>query len=212
MPTKPEVFIIETLHLNDEADGLTEGEIICDVLRRSGKTCQYVYIRTRRELVVFLQRFTESNYRYLHISCHGNHDGVKTTLDDLTLTEFCEILRPHLAYRRLFVSACLLTQASLAKRLFNGSELYSILGPANKIPFSDAAAFWPSLYHALFKVDHGKINGATLLGTARALADIFDLKLNYYRSSKTAKHGFATSCIGRSVSFKQLFYAKNPRK
>jgi len=209
MSTHPEVFIIETLRFADEDKNYHEGGIIHEVLRRSGKECQYAYIRTKQELKVFLQRFTQSNYRYLHISCHADPSGIETTLeDDVPLHEFCDILRPHLAHRRLFLSACSLAQAALAKELFKERNLFSILGPSEDIPFSDAAAFWPSLYHALFKIDQDSIKSGILRKTASALADVFDLKLNYYCRDTSAKSGYKPYCIARSVSFKQFFHAR----
>ena len=48
--TKPEVFIIESLQLEDEKENLYEGQIISQILHLSGRETQYYYIRTRREL------------------------------------------------------------------------------------------------------------------------------------------------------------------
>lgn len=41
---------------------------------------KYIYIRTEAELSMALEEFKFSNYRYLHISCHGS-DSIALTLD-----------------------------------------------------------------------------------------------------------------------------------
>jgi hypothetical protein len=65
MTTKPEVFIVESLTFEDEREERFEGQIIKRILGLSGKTCEYYYIRTRRELEEVLKLFNHSGYRYL---------------------------------------------------------------------------------------------------------------------------------------------------
>jgi len=48
--SRPEVFIIESLTLDDERHDRYEGQIISRILALSGKSCEYYYIRTTREL------------------------------------------------------------------------------------------------------------------------------------------------------------------
>jgi len=66
--TKPQVFIIESLNFDDEAEELYKGKAISQMLALSGKECLYVYIRTRAELEAVLEQFWDSRYRYLHLS------------------------------------------------------------------------------------------------------------------------------------------------
>src|SRR4051794_9671160 len=79
--TKPEVFIIESLDLDDEKEQRFEGKIISQILALSGKQCEYYYIRTRREFEEMLKQFANSGYRYLHLSCHGSSRALQTTYD-----------------------------------------------------------------------------------------------------------------------------------
>ena len=93
--TIPELFIIESLTLDDEADGRQEGEILSRMLRLAGKTkTKYFYIRTKRELEEIIDLFDESKYRYLHISCHANDSEMGTTFDDVFFSslEKCYLL------------------------------------------------------------------------------------------------------------------------
>jgi hypothetical protein len=70
--TIPEVFIVESLRFHDEEKDYYEGQIISDILRLNKKQSKYYYIRTKKELRAVLDKFRDSNYRYLHLSCHAN--------------------------------------------------------------------------------------------------------------------------------------------
>src|ERR1700722_13922119 len=104
--TVPEVFIMESLELGDERKARLEGAVLASVLRMCGKRPLYYYIRTRAELELMAQLFYASNYRYLHISCHGGKRSLSTTLDGIDYEEFATIFAGRLRNRRLFVSAC----------------------------------------------------------------------------------------------------------
>jgi hypothetical protein len=151
--TKPQVFIIESLEFDDEAKELYEGNVISQMFRLSGKECRYVYIRTRAELEALLEQFWDSRYRYLHLSCHANSTEMGTTLDRITFPELGKILEPYLDKRRLFLSACKMSCRDLAKELLPHSGCYSVLGPAAKPYIADAAIFWASFYHTMFRLN-----------------------------------------------------------
>ncbi len=152
MVTKPEVFIIESLNFSEETD-YREGEIIYRSLRMSGKKPRYHYIRTCDEFEHFIGDFEDSGYRYLHISCHGNRNGLSTTLNDLPRDEFVEIVAPVLDDRRLFLSTCLATTRVLANGVFSKGNCNSVAGPAKSIDFDDSAILWTSFYHLMFKAN-----------------------------------------------------------
>ena len=85
--TIPDVCIIETLKLTDEAADRSEGVLLSAAMRLSAKHPRYAYLRTGQEMSVFLGQFCTSQYRYLHLSCHGNEDVLATTLDVLPFGE-----------------------------------------------------------------------------------------------------------------------------
>lgn len=180
MRTKPEVFIVETLSFDDEINKRHEGRILSDILALSGKQCEYYYIRTRQELSQVLKIFTASKYRYLHLSCHGNEASMATTLDDILLKDFAAVVRQHLKNRRLFLSACSMSNINLARLLIPASGCYSILGPAENVAFNDAAILWASLYHAMFAHDAQVMRPAVLRSNAQAVANLFRVRLNYF--------------------------------
>jgi hypothetical protein len=178
--TKPQVFIIESLEFDNEDKDEYEGRRICDMLGLSGKECLYFYIRTRSELEAVLERFWESRYRYLHFSCHANRKGMNTTLDEIPFKELGQILEPYLEKRRLFLSACQMSCLNLAKQLIPRTGCYSILGPSGKPYIPDAAIFWASFYHTMFRLNPNAMKAQQLLTTAERLSSVFSIPLNYF--------------------------------
>lgn len=182
--TKAEVFIIESLSLQDEIDNLQEGRIISNMLHLTEKKkTKYYYIRTRRELEKIIKIFGKSKYRYLHISCHANKSELGMTLDTVSYNDLGNMLRPHLQGRRVFASACEMANKKLAKELFKDSKLLSLTGPRKNIHIDSAAAFWSSLYHLMFK-ENKKMDSKDLRNTLRKLSTIYDEKINHFAKLK----------------------------
>jgi hypothetical protein len=156
--TKPELFIIELLTFENEEEGFFEGNILSQILHLSGKSSIYYYIRTMSELEEVLYKFNESEYRYLHFSCHGDDKSMYTTLDRIQFDDLATLLNLCLKNRRLFLSACQMTNINLAKKIIPSSGCYSIIGPNDNIAFNDAAIFWSSFYHLIFKSNSDAMN------------------------------------------------------
>lgn len=189
--TKPEVFIVESLRLEDEQAGRQEGDLLSRMLHLAGKSgTQYFYLRTKRELDEIIDLFDESGCRYLHISCHANHQGMSTTFDDISYAELGGMLAPCIEGRRVFVSACEMATENLARELLNGTGCHSLIGPKQAINFDDAAAFWVSFYHLMFKLNDLKMNRESLQRRITELSAVFEEPINYFASSKSSKHGF----------------------
>ncbi len=183
MGTRADVFIIESLDLEDEKESRQEGEILSRILRLSGKAPIYYYIRTKSELVHLLREFRASRYRYLHLSCHGNHGAAFTTLDEIPFRELSDLLRSPLEKRRFFVSACSMANSALARPLLTKLGIYSMLGPARDVAFNDAAIVWATFYHLMFNQDTEAMRGAVIRRNAELTANTFEVPMNYYRRS-----------------------------
>ena len=189
--TKPEVFIIETLTLEDEREHRQEGELISRMLHLAGKReTEYYYIRTRRELEKIIDIFDESQYRYLHISCHADNRGMATTFDDVSYADLGTMLSPCLEGRRVFVSACQMATSGLAKEILPETGCYSLIGPKRSIRFDDAAAFWVSFYHLMFKLNDRSMKREGLRQRIRQLSRIYEEPINYFASSKEEERGY----------------------
>lgn len=189
MLTTPEVFIIESLALEDERSRRQEGDIISRMLHLGGKTgTQYYYIRTLVELKEIVRLFRKSKCRYLHLSCHANGSSMDTTFNAISYSELGELLRPELDRRRVFVSACQMACDKLAKELLVHSGCYSLIGPKKNIAFVDAAAFWVAFYHLMFKADGRRMTRETLRAKVGALSALYGEPIAYFAASE--KHGY----------------------
>ncbi len=188
--TVASVFILESVELEDEKNNLSEGEVLSKILHLSGIESKYYYIRTKKELLKLLHVFEESDYRYLHIASHGNSSVMSTTFDDIKIYKLGEILAPYINKRRVFVSACEMTNKNLADSIFSESRPYSLMGPAEDILLSDSAIFWASFYYLMFKDSASSMSGETILKHAMELARLFQVKLNYFGRSTKLSRGY----------------------
>ena len=82
--SEPNIFIIESLELENEDQNLLEGHRLKEMLALSDKQCKYYYLRTEREFREILKEFKKSNFRYLHLSCHGDKRGFSRLLTPST--------------------------------------------------------------------------------------------------------------------------------
>lgn len=192
MSTKAEVFIIESLSFADERADRFEGQIVKRILALSGKRCEYYYIRTERELRRVLKLFTKSGYRYLHLSCHANRSTMATTLDNISFPALSSIIGPHLANRRLFLSACSMTNELLAKHLMPESRCFSILGPDQDIAFADATILWASLYHVMFAADTASMKGMLLRSKAQEVSNMYRVHLRFFTRDESKANGYTS--------------------
>lgn len=185
--TEPKVFIIESLDFDDEDNHRYEGLIISDILCLSNIECKYYYIRTKQELIEVINLFDKSNYRYLHISCHGgeNQDSIWTTLDEISFKELGTILDPNLYHRRLFLSACSVVNMELAKEVIPKTECYSIIGPRHDIEFRDSAIMWASFYHLMFRENSDKMLREHLVQNLQKIVNAFGAPFDYYSHSRS---------------------------
>jgi len=178
----PEVYIVESLDRESERAGHLEGKALSRILKMLGKRPRYAYIRTAAELTEIAKEFDESQYRYLHLSCHGNDQEFILTYDVVSFGAFGATFRPIMAERRLFLSACSVGQRALARELFRThvSSPYSITGPSSDIDFSDAAVTWASLYNLLFRGGAATIGGEHLRANLNKLCELNGVQFAYF--------------------------------
>ena len=190
--------------LENEQDSLFEGQIISEILRRSKKKCKYYYFRTEQELKHILALFSDSDYRYLHLSCHGNEACVSTTFDEIPFARFGDLLRPYLRQRRLFVSACSAANSHFADCVMPKSGCYSILGPQEDIRFSDAVILWSSFYHVMFRVDSDAMKYAVIRDKAQELANLYRVPLTLIDHEHTPEKPYSLYKIAPGDPFSFL--------
>jgi len=183
--TIPGVFIIESLKFEDEEEQLFEGQILSNILHLNDVKSQYYYIRTKKELLRVLDIFYESNFRYLHISCHGGNKKIYLTLDEIPYDELGKILEVYLYKKRLFLSACSSVNINLSKAIILPSQCYSVIGPINTIEFRDAAIIWASFYHLMYKTNESNMLRSGLIENLQKVVNTFEEPLNYFSISKS---------------------------
>lgn len=150
--TKPEVFIIESLDSDDEKHKRYEGLLLSDMLRLANKSPKYHYINSIDELPLVIGLFRQSQYRYLHISCHANSSEIAIGNSSMPYKEFASCFKGHLNLRRVFLSACKTGNSELFNELEKANQgLHSIVAPIKSISFDNAAAIWSALYLSLFE-------------------------------------------------------------
>lgn len=193
--TKANVFIIESLGFDDERHNRFEGKFLSQILHLGGKTSAYFYVQTKGEFEKALRLFGVSEYRYLHLSCHGSSTSISTTLDQISFSQLSKLLRPYLKDKRLFLSACSAVNDNLARCAIPSSKCRSIIGPTKKILFSDAAIIWASFYHLVFKENPEKIGRGQILPTLHGISDTFRVPLNYFWISEDSERGYESELI-----------------
>jgi len=162
-----------------------EGRFLSHILAVAGREVRYVYIRTRDEFEEMLDQFEDSNFRYLHISCHGSETGLKLTLDHLSIRNLKKSLAPCLENR-----LCGIATPALAEALLCDTGCYSVVGPSADIEFGEAAVFWAALYYVLFR-DEAKSVSRKALGSAIAkVSGALDARVEYFACSVSAAEGF----------------------
>jgi len=135
------IFIIESMDWDNEVSGKLDGAALKTILDLSDIRNQYIYIRTRQEFEYAMKLYQESDYGFLHVSCHGNEEGICLTMDDISFEHLGHIMGPYLKYRRLFLSACKAACFSLAEYFIPHHHCYSIMGPSDAIDYDKAAIF-----------------------------------------------------------------------
>jgi hypothetical protein len=181
--TRPTLCIVESLGFLQE-ERLSEGNIIARTLTLSGKQSSYVQLRSSNELGSFLKEFGDSKHRYLHMSCHGNDGGFQLTTDYIPAEELAELVAPHVAKRRVFLSSCLAAESTFADVLLKKQrQCYSVVAPVKEIYFDDAAIFRTSFYHLMFKVNPRSMNNSDIQRNVKLCAELIGEKFRFFYSA-----------------------------
>lgn len=197
MTTIPDVYVIESLDPDDEGNGRLEGLILTNILKLHEKIPKYEYVRTPAQFRAAVGRFGQSKYRYLHVSAHGDREGMRTTnQDDIDYDELGEILTPHLKNRRLFLSACSMVHQTMAKAIIPATGCYSIVGPKRDIRFTDAAVVWASIYHLMFTKNDTAMKRSVLKSRLMGVSELFDVELSYFSAADNAR-GYTGDLLGK---------------
>ena len=174
------VFIIESMDWDNESNGKFDGAALKTILDLCDIPNQYIYIRTRQEFEYAIELFGGTDYGFLHISCHGNEDGICLTIDDILFEDLELIMGPKLKYRRLFLSACKAACFALAEYFIPHHHCYSVMGSADTIDYDKAAIFWSSYYYLMYRDDKQRMWQSNIIPTLENITRTFGEALNYF--------------------------------
>ena len=180
-----EVFILESLREDDVTNDRLEGELISKILKMGGRKPIYHFVKTKEQFISKINEFESSQYRYLHLSCHGSSNSFEFYFGAMYFNNFINIVHNKLENKRIFISACKAVNEKLANLLIPNSKCYSLIGPYKSIDFDDAAVIWVSYYYLAFKEDIVRMDRKLILQTLKNLTKLYKIDLNYYSISKS---------------------------
>lgn len=179
MRTQYGIFIIESLRGGDYFDG----ENLHEILELSGIKTIYREAESSEDFVNLIDEFKISNYRYLHISCHGDMDGFEINGEDIDNRELLKIFKGKINGRRVFLSSCKGGNRNIAT-VVNKCQGQSLIGTPVDLHFDKAALFWPSFYHVIYNAERKKMNTSSISKTLKRCVELFEIPINYYHKSE----------------------------
>jgi len=150
----PKVFIIESLGANDVNNHRCDGKILEAQLQLIGEESVYRYVLNVSDLRNALCEFDESEFRFLHVSCHG--DSAKAYLAanpaGETYEEFSKCFSSKVALTRVTFAACKLGNKSFFEEFCRWNKgVQSLAAPMNDLPFQRSSLYWATYYTKLIE-------------------------------------------------------------
>ena len=174
------VFIIESLRSEDDFDG----DILHQILEMSGINALYRDADTVEDFERLIEEFKSSEFRYLHVSCHADKEGIAVGDEDISNQRLAELLKGGMDNKRLFMSACQGANRDLAKRIITETGAMSLIGSPVDLYFNKSVLFWPSFYHIMNELDESVMRRKVLIRTLQRCTDLFGVAINYYSRIK----------------------------
>lgn len=159
------VQIVESPHADDLFEGRTEGQMLREALKLAGVPCRYRPATTletfRRALSTDLGDAVEEGLGLplLHISAHGNPDGLALTDGSFLVWEDLRALllpinESTLGQLGLYMSSCHGYHAcQMALGADSSAPFQWVIGPEAEARWGDAAISFATFYNRLFQGD-----------------------------------------------------------
>lgn len=141
-----EVFIIES---STEEDGY----VLYRQLKLLGGNPRYIKVACLNDLAAALVLFRQSNYRFVHISCHGDKAQEKIMIGEEwhTYDKVVSLFPRCFKSRRVSFSACELGNDTLTRELNSRNHwIHSIVAPSVEVDPKISAAYWVAFYTLCF--------------------------------------------------------------
>lgn len=197
------VYIIESSDLE-----FKDGQKLHEVLDLMGFPSRYRSVSSKKEFAAALDDFTKTKFRYLHISCHADMEGIAINDTNIDNHELIPICKGKLNRRRVFFSACEASNLDMATVLIKKCGAQSIIGSPLSIPFVTAAIFWPAFYDKAQEADRKAMNRTTLTYVLKSCVDFFGFPMNYYhRTTNREKLMRSKFRKDKNVNSKKISFA-----
>ena len=174
------VFIIESLRSEDDFDG----DILHQILEMSGISAQYRDADTVEDFERLIEEFKSSEFRYLHLSCHADKEGIAVGGEEISNQRLADLLKGGMDNKRLFMSACQGANLDLARKMITETGAMSLIGSPVDLYFDKSVLFWPSFYHIMNELDERFMRRKVLIRTLQRCTDLFGVAINYYSRIK----------------------------
>lgn len=157
------VYVIESPADTDLLDGRTEGRSLCEAMRLAGIPHWYSLATTSRSFEESLGRRLHQALEHfnkppiLHLSMHGNNDGVALTNGEFvtwanlrkSLTPLTEAMQGGLL---ICMSACFSSSGCrMAMHEDKEHPFWALVGNTSSAVWSDSAVAYITFYHLFFK-------------------------------------------------------------
>lgn len=169
------LFIIESL----EEDEYFDGKVLKEILGLSNVKVQYIRVFDKADLKKALETFSESRFRYLHISCHATNETLNLSDETIFYEELDDLIANKVTKKRIFLSACDLGNDFFASEIIKHGA-YSVVGSSIPLNFDKAVLFWASFFHIMNEKDEEKMKREQIKYVLKCCVDMFEIPMNYY--------------------------------
>ena len=146
-----DLFIVESCTGGSD-DFLPEGQHLVRTLIKMGKRPIFISVKNKKELKQALEIFKLSNYRYLHLSCHGSDHSLALADEVLSYKEFAQMSAGCFNDKRLFLSVCELGNEVFSNEVaMHNTAIQSIVAPMKKLSSFISESLWCAFYTSIFK-------------------------------------------------------------
>ncbi len=198
--TIPDVFIIESL----QRQYGRYGKLLADNIRASGKNPIFTTVSNKDELIHSLLLFKASEYRYLHIICHGTEDSIaladansfneempNATTERINAEDFTSCFPKGLGSFRLFCSSCSLGNQNFVESILQlCNSLCSVAAPCEEINENKALYVWTTFYQQIFarEIGNNKLISSDVKRFLQESVNIFNENFQYSYSHTDNNH------------------------
>ena len=195
------VFILESEGASDLVDRRSEGEGLERLLPLMEYKCVLRKADCRAAFLNHLEVFSRSGCEILHISCHGNTQGLGLTNGDfVTWVELFAALKKTNVPFILNLSSCEATGQDELIKLFNSSDdrPFMIAGSSESLTWDEAFIAWGLIYRAHTSKEEGSFQCMCDAMAAIQLSLSRRFRATWFREKKDSEPGedkFKAECF-----------------